>query len=89
MDPYEQFQPKAVAAITRDFLRSPTGRFLLVIPTGGGKTFTAIRSIGALFGAGVLTRGEHRAVWVAHRIELIQQAKDSLNDLTRVSQITR
>jgi len=46
MDPYEKFQPQAVRAIVSDFQKKPTGRFLLVIPTGGGKTFTAIRAIG-------------------------------------------
>src|SRR4051812_36400036 len=78
MDPYEKFQPQAVAAIVRDFTAKPAGRFLLVIPTGGGKTFTAMRSIGALFTSGLLSRVTHRAVWVAHREELLDQARASL-----------
>jgi len=63
MDPYEKFQPQAVRAIVSDFQKKPTGRFLLVIPTGGGKTFTAIRAIGGGGTAGILKRGDNRVVW--------------------------
>ena len=78
MDPYEKFQPQAVKAIVKDFTAKPNGRFLLVIPTGGGKTFTAMRGTGALFASGILIRGTHRAVWVAHREELLDQARAGL-----------
>jgi superfamily II DNA or RNA helicase len=78
MDPYETFQPQAVKAIVKDFTAKPSGRFLLVIPTGGGKTFTAMRAIGALFQSGVLVEGTHQTVWVAHREELLDQAKLAL-----------
>lgn len=78
MDPFEKFQPQAVRAIVKDFTSNPAGRFLLVIPTGGGKTFTAMRAIGALFVSGLLVRGTHRAVWVAHREELLDQAESAL-----------
>ena len=61
-----------------DFKHKPTGRFLLIIPTGGGKTFTAIRAIGGLFSEGVLQRGKNRVVWVAHREELLIQAREAL-----------
>jgi hypothetical protein len=53
---YKTFQPQAVRAIVKDFSAKPNGRFLLVIPTGGGKTFTAMRAIGALFASLVSTR---------------------------------
>jgi superfamily II DNA or RNA helicase len=78
MDPYERFQPRAVRAIAKDFAAHPTGRFLLVIPTGGGKTFTAIRSIAALFDNGTLVRKQSQVVWVAHRQELLNQARSAL-----------
>ena len=78
MDPYEKFQPQAVRAIVDDFQKKPNGRFLLIIPTGGGKTYTAIRAIGGLFSAGILKRGQHRSVWVAHREELLIQARRAL-----------
>jgi len=79
MDPFEKFQPQAVKAIVKDFAAKPLGRFLLVIPTGGGKTFTALRAIGALISSGTLIRGTHRTVWVAHREELLDQARGALN----------
>ena len=78
MDPYEKFQPQAVKAIVKDFTAKPNGRFLLVIPTGGGKTFTAMRAIGALFSSGLLVRGTNQTVWVAHREELLDQARSAL-----------
>src|SRR5262249_21579853 len=78
MDPYEKFQPQAVKAIVKDFTAKPIGRFLLVIPTGGGQNFTAMRATGALFESGLLVRGTHRTVWVAHREELLVQARSAL-----------
>ncbi len=44
-------------------------RGLLVMPTGSGKTFTAVRWLLA----NVLARGE-RVLWLAHRTELLDQA---------------
>lgn len=45
---------------------------LIVLPTGAGKTFTAV-----LFLLASLAKGK-RALWIAHRQELVQQAVDSL-----------
>ena len=39
---YDQFQGEAVANVLNDYRDKPAGRFLLVIPSGGGKTFTAV-----------------------------------------------
>lgn len=78
MDPYERFQPQAVRAIVSDFQKKPNGRFLLVVPTGGGKTFTAMRAIGELFSQGITERGKARVVWVAHLRELLEQARENL-----------
>jgi len=79
MDPFEAFQPQAVASIVQDFKQNPTGRFLLVVPTGGGKTFTAMRAIGQLFASGTLKHGTDRVVWVAHHNELLVQARAALS----------
>ena len=46
---YDEFQKPAVANIVRDFGKNPVGRYLLVIPTGGGKTRTAVKSVMALY----------------------------------------
>lgn len=78
VDRFDRFQKRAVTAICTDFEQKPNGRFLLVIPTGGGKTFTAVKSINALYENGVLdqTAGD-RVLWVAHREELLGQAKET------------
>jgi superfamily II DNA or RNA helicase len=74
---YDSFQKPAVQAIVRDFTRQAAGRFLLVIPTGGGKTFTAVKSVCALFDSEELDVSEDKVLWVAHRTELLTQAKDT------------
>ena len=71
---YDQFQNDAVAAITEDFMETPTGRYLLVVPTGGGKTFVAVRAVNRLFDEGHLDKTQDRVGWVAHRRELLDQA---------------
>lgn len=76
---YDQFQEPAVSNILSDFTKKPCGRFLLVIPSGGGKTFTAVKAINRLFEAGVLRPDQDRVLWTAHRKELITQAIDTFN----------
>lgn len=75
LNPYTEFQKEAEDCIARDFSAKPNGRYLLVIPTGGGKTYTAVKSIHRLFDDQVLIVNEDRVLWVAHRRELIAQAK--------------
>jgi superfamily II DNA or RNA helicase len=71
---YDAFQREAVGNIVEDFRREPSGRFLLVVPTGGGKTTTAVKAVSRLYDAGVLTAGDDRVMWVVHRSELRTQA---------------
>jgi superfamily II DNA or RNA helicase len=78
-NPYDEFQKEAVDCIARDFSAKPNGRYLLVIPTGGGKTFTAVKSLHRLFDDQVLNLNLDRVLWIAHRNELITQAKDTFN----------
>jgi superfamily II DNA or RNA helicase len=73
---YDAFQREAVANIVEDFRREPNGRFLLVVPTGGGKTTTAVKAVSHLYEAGVLKTG-NRVMWVVHRDELRTQARQS------------
>ena len=40
-----EFQDVAISNIVSDFKKNSSSRLLLVIPTGGGKTLTAIRSV--------------------------------------------
>ncbi len=72
---YDLFQLDAVQSVVEDFSAQGTGRFLLVVPTGGGKTFVAVRAIERMFQQGLLDLTAHRVLWVAHRIELLDQAR--------------
>lgn len=74
---YNQFQSEAVANVLTDFQDKPAGRFLLVIPTGGGKTFTAVKALNKLFAEGVLNPESEKVVWAAHRQELLRQANST------------
>ena len=85
-DRYDQFQEQAVSNIVGDFTNRPVGRFLLVIPTGGGKTFTAVKSVNRLFEQGVLNPAQDRVMWTAHRTELIHSSSrtfESFQDFIR------
>ena len=62
---YDQFQQEAVDNLLNDFNEKQEGRFLLVIPTGGGKTFTAVKAVNELFEKGVLDPKEDRVLWTA------------------------
>nr|BDD46379.1 hypothetical protein 8 [Halieaceae bacterium] len=48
-----------------------------MIPTGGGKTYTAVKSVCELYSQGVLETGEDKVLWVAHREELVEQGKQT------------
>lgn len=76
----DEFQKEALKNIVRDFTKEPAGRFLLVIPTGGGKTITAVKSVNKLFAEGVLDKKTDRVLWIAHANFLIDQAKDAFED---------
>ena len=73
-DRYDAFQKVAVKAICKDFSKKSDGRFLLVIPTGGGKTYTAIKAICSMFDEGILDIHKDKVFWTAHRDELKNQA---------------
>ena len=76
---FDKFQAPAVSNIVRDFTAKPAGRFLLVIPTAGGKTFTAVKAVNRLFESRVLDAGRQRVIWTAHRKELLDQAKKTFD----------
>lgn len=60
------YQSQARDAV-RDHYRSGNRAALIVLPTGTGKTFTALSMISTTIGAG------KRVLWLAHRTELIDQ----------------
>lgn len=77
---FDEFQAEAVANLLSDFGEKTNGRFLLVIPTGGGKTYTAVKAINRMFATGVLDPERDQVVWGAHRRELIKQAEDTFGE---------
>jgi superfamily II DNA or RNA helicase len=77
---YEEFQAEAVSNLLSDYKDKANGRYLLVIPTGGGKTYTAVKAINKLFAAGVLDVEKDEVIWGAHRRELIKQAEDTFQE---------
>jgi len=78
---FDEFQREAVDAIQSDFFENRSGRYLLVIPTGGGKTFTAAKAINRLYETDVLNPKD-QVLWVAHRDYLLQQAKDAFEKVS-------
>jgi len=76
---YDAFQREAVSNILADFREEANGRFLLVIPTGGGKTTTAVKAVDAIYDAGLLD-ADDRVAWVVHRDELRRQASDNFEN---------
>ena len=72
------FQLKAINNIINDFKKDKHGRFLLVLPTGGGKTLTAIRVIDKMLKEGMITSTD-QVLWVVHTLSLSSNAKKSLN----------
>ncbi len=81
---YDQFQNEAVAAVADDFSEKPNGRYLLVIPTGGGKTFVAVRAVSSLFDTRMFDPTSDRIAWIAHRSELLTQAKKCFDQYTNL-----
>ncbi len=78
---FDEFQREAVDAIQLDFSENKSGRYLLVIPTGGGKTFTAAKSVNRLYESGILA-SEDQVLWVAHRDYLLQQAQEAFEKVS-------
>jgi DNA repair protein RadD len=64
------YQKRAISELTTRF--SEHRRVVAVAPTGSGKT---------VIGAAFITRSKYkRVLWLAHRIELLRQARDQLTD---------
>ena len=73
------FQDDAIKSISSCFKRDKSAKQLLVIPTGGGKTLTALRAINRMLFEGVITK--NRVVyWVQHLNVLQAQTQNVLDE---------
>jgi superfamily II DNA or RNA helicase len=66
------YQERAVAAVARAY-RGGKRAICLVCPTGGGKTL-----MGSRFVIGAVNKGARQVWWLAHRDELVEQARARL-----------
>lgn len=73
------YQDTAVARCVDAFSRRPAGRVGLVLPTGAGKTRTALRIVLTMLGKSLDTKAP--AYWVTHRRNLREQAYRELQKL--------
>ena len=73
------FQDDAIKNIVSDFREKSNSRLLLVIPTGGGKTLTAIRSINQMINENLVNE-KNKCLWITHRKALKKQTEDVVND---------
>lgn len=73
------FQEDAISNIVRDFQKNKQGRFLLVLPTGGGKTIAAIRSLNEMINRGIIGK-EDRVLWVVHTLSLRTHARENIDN---------
>jgi superfamily II DNA or RNA helicase len=76
-DPDWSFQLTAISSLVKDFRSEPMGRFLLVLPTGGGKTLTAIRTLDALLKQNLFGEND-KILWVVHTLALKSHAQKNL-----------
>jgi ATP-dependent helicase IRC3 len=72
LNPYD-YQQKAIDELDKHLLLKNHKACILQIPTGGGKTYTAVRW---LF-LSALPKG-YKIVWIAHRIDLLLQARQTM-----------
>ncbi len=66
------FQKEAIDKIVKGFNSNAESRLLLIIPTGGGKTLTAIRAIDNLIKKGMIDEN-NKCLWVTHLRSLKDQ----------------
>ena len=80
--PDYSFQDDAIEKINRCYSEDINSKQLLVIPTGGGKTLTALRAINKMLFDGVIPKG--RVVyWVQHLKQLQIKPKEFLRKMWR------
>ena len=76
--PDYSYQDQAIKNIINDFSINKTANNLLVIPTGGGKTITALRALYNLVELNLIGKNDI-VIWATHRKALKSQTKEELN----------
>lgn len=79
MTPDYSYQQNAIDSICKKYKVEPKSKSLLVIPTGGGKTLTAIRAVNKMLSNGTLQTTD-RVYWVVHSVALCNQTQQVLLD---------
>ena len=79
MTPDYSYQKKAIDSICKKYKTEPKSKSLLVIPTGGGKTLTALRAVNKMLSLGTLQTTD-RVYWVVHSVALCNQTQQVLLD---------
>lgn len=71
------YQDDAIKAICKKYKETPNAKTLLVIPTGGGKTLTAIRAVNEMLHSNILDENDC-VYWVVHSVALRIQTQKVL-----------
>lgn len=74
------FQEDAAQKVSQKFLEDLKSRFLVVIPTGGGKTITALKIIDLLIKKGEIGVN-NKVLWVVHTLALKSQTERVINNI--------
>ena len=77
--PDYSFQDDAIENISRCYAKDINSKQLLVIPTGGGKTLTALRAINKMLFDGVIPKGGV-VYWIQHLKQLQNQSQRVLEE---------
>ena len=72
------YQIDAIQSIVNKYTLETAAKTLLVIPTGGGKTLTAIRAINKMLGVQLLNSNAC-VYWVVHSVALCNQTQSVLD----------
>jgi len=77
------YQTKAIQAVVHGFYKQGLSKGVVVLPTGGGKTFTA-----SFLCSGIQKKMNVGILWIAHREELIKQAAEAFRTVAPGKRLT-
>lgn len=83
MDIRDEYQKEACLYIKKDFGNKPNSRLLLTMPTGSGKTYTAVKAVYELYQHEQIAHHK-KVLWVAHRDFLLEDAERSFESIASI-----